>query len=184
MPNTEESLQQTGGVPDVEMEVEIFGMVQQPTDKTLSIENMPADGKATGDALANITADLTDTMTDVGNILDWTGEDIPVNSQTTDKVASVIAGILSWTGSTIPLTADPGAPSIAQAVNAVYESIYPVGSLYVTAANAIPAALYNIGTWIEVLIPLTWGDIEGGQRSYVARDESSAGNLHFWMRTA
>jgi len=185
MPNTEESIQQTGGVPDVEMEVEIWGMVQQPTDKTLSIENMPADAKAVGDALESVTEDLSDTMTDVSGILEWTGENIPVNSGSgAESVASVIAEILGWNGSNIPVSSAVGAPSIVTAINAVYTNLYPVGSLYVTAANVLPMVLTDIGTWTEILMPMTWGDIEGGQRSYVAKDQSAAGSLHFWMRTA
>ena len=185
MPNTEESLQQTGGTPDVEMEVEIWGMVQQPTDKTLTIAEMPADAKAVGDALAGISEDLQETMQDLGTVENWTGADIPVNATTgADSIADVIAGILGWNGSNIPMSSAVGAPTVAEAIAAVYTSLYPVGSLYVTASSTMPSVLTSIGTWTEILMPMTWGDVEGGQRSYVARDTSTAGSLHFWMRTA
>lgn len=185
MPNTEESIQQTGGVPDVEMEVEICGMIQYPTDKSLSVEDMPADAKATGDAIASISEDLSDTMTDVSGILGWTGADIPVNGTAgADSIATIIAAIQAWTGNDIPVSNASGAQKITEAINAVYTNLYPVGSLYVTASPYVPSVLDAIGTWTEILMPMTWGDVEGGQRSYVAKDTSASGNLHFWMRTA
>lgn len=185
MPNTEESIQQTGGVPDVEMEVEIFGMIQQPTDKTLKVAEMPADAKATGDALDTLRDDLTDAMADIGVITEWTGENIPVSSDGGAKtIAQVAAELQAKTGASIPMNAEAGAQTIEAAIRAVYTNLYPVGSLYVTAANAMPAALTEIGTWLEVLLPMTWGDMHYGQRSYVARESAAAGNLHFWVRVS
>ena len=61
----------------------------------------------------------------------------------------------------------------------VIAALFPVGAIYGTATNTAPAFY---GTWVEVLIPMTHGDIEDGTRSYV--DGTGTGNLHLWRRTA
>lgn len=156
MPNTEQSIENTGGVPEIEFEMEVSGMTQTAVDRTLSIADMAADAKATGDAIQGVAEDLADLAADVATMDEKTGEDIPLSSA-------------------------PGAPSIAEAVG----DYYPVGSVYVTAADELPAVIAAMGTWIEVAIPLTWGDIKRGSRSYTETGgEFTPGNLHFWLRTA
>ena len=88
MPNTEQSIQETGGIPEIELEMEVSGMTMTPVDKTLSVENMAADAKATGDAIADMNVELSGIMDDIEGIQEWTGEDIPIN---TDNEAPSIA---------------------------------------------------------------------------------------------
>ena len=160
MPNTEQSIEETGGVPVVEVEMEVSGMTQTAVDKTLSIADMAADAKATGDAIDQVAGDVADLAADVADIEQWTGEDIPLNTE-------------------------DDAPTIAEAFANILENLYPVGSLYVTAANALPAVISATGTWKEIAVPLTWNDLKKGTRSYIETDNTfQPGNLHFWLRTA
>ena len=160
MPNTEQSILETGGVPEIEMEVEVFGMTQVPVDRTLSVPDMAADAKATGDAINTVADNLADLAADVGSIEDWTGENIPLNSQ-------------------------PGAPTIAEAITEFLADVYPVGSIYMSNTMFVPGVIAAIGTWTEVMMPLTWNDIKNGTRGFVARAEGeTTGSVHFWLRTA
>jgi len=68
MADTEGSIVDTGGIPEVEMTVEVSGMTQTPVDATLSIEGMAADAKATGDAIAGVASDVSDLATSVEDI--------------------------------------------------------------------------------------------------------------------
>ena len=56
---------------------------------------------------------------------------------------------------------------------------YPVGAVYVSTSAQAPDFG---GTWSEITIPATWGDIEDGNRSYSYG--TGTGTLHFWKRTA
>lgn len=56
---------------------------------------------------------------------------------------------------------------------------YPVGSIYASTSSTAPTFG---GTWQEIRIPATWGDLEDGNRSYV--NGTGEGTLHFWKRTA
>ena len=127
MPNTEQSIENTGGVPVIEQEMLVSGMTMYPTDKTLTVAEMPADAKETGEALADLAAD--------------------------------IAGVIGAT--------------------------WPVGSVYITAAEELPQAIASIGTWVEIAMPLRLLDIKNGSRTYAeATEEYHASNLHMWLRTA
>ena len=138
MPNTEQSIEETGGVPEIEMEVEVFGMVQYPTDKTLSQADMAADAKAVGEAIGNVEASVADLETEFD-----------------EKLASA------------------------------FSNIYPVGSVYVSAAETLPSVIAEIGTWEEIAMPLTWADIRTGSRSYTPPEGGfQPGNLHIWLRTS
>ena len=128
MPDTENSIQETG-IPVLTMEVSASNEVQWPVDDTLSISGEAADAKVTGDAIADLTADLAEVPT--------------------------------W--------------------------FYPVGAIYMTTNDTLPTELSALGTWEEIRIPLTWGDIKNGTRSYAEigdDDETESGTVHFWLRTA
>jgi hypothetical protein len=58
-------------------------------------------------------------------------------------------------------------------------ALFPIGSVYVSVNSTAPAFY---GTWVEITMPATWGDIEDGMRSYT--DGTGTGTLHFWRRTA
>lgn len=54
---------------------------------------------------------------------------------------------------------------------------YPVGSIYMSTSSTPPTFG---GSWSEITIPATWGDIEDGMRSYVYGE--GTGLIHFWKR--
>lgn len=96
MPNTEQSIEETGGVPEIELEVEVFGMTQAAVDKTLSIPDMAADAKAVGDALSDIesaVADIFSNMYPVGSVYITSAETLP----------QVISTIGTWEEIAMPL---------------------------------------------------------------------------------
>ena len=96
MPNTEQSIQETGGIPVVEMELEVSGMTQAAVDKTLSIPDMAADAKAVGDAVADLESTIADIFTDmypVGSIYITTAEELP----------TTISRIGTWVEIAMPL---------------------------------------------------------------------------------
>lgn len=76
MPNNEQTMEQNveqsilgaGGIPEVEMEISVSGMTQYPVDKTLAIEDMAADAKATGEAIGNLQGDIADIEAEIQGI--------------------------------------------------------------------------------------------------------------------
>lgn len=57
------------------------------------------------------------------------------------------------------------------------ELMFPVNSIYISASSTAPTFG---GTWTEIRIPASWGDIEDGNRSYI--NGQGSGTLHFWKR--
>lgn len=51
---------ETGGIPAIEYEMEVMNEMPRETDKSLTIEDCAADAKATGDAISNLAADISD----------------------------------------------------------------------------------------------------------------------------
>lgn len=181
MPNTEESIA-NNGIPEIEMEVELFQMVQTAVDKTLSVADMAADAKAVGDELDAIQMDIDQLMHE-------TAEDIPVSAtEGAQSIGSALAEINSTletlesqSGADIPVNADAGAPSIAEMLT----GLYPVGAIYMSGNAALPSVLTWLGTWEEIKIPATWNDLKNGTRSWATKGQTEAtGNMHFWRRTA
>ncbi len=113
MPNTEQSIEALDEIPEVSMEMEVCGMVQQPTDKTLSIADMPADAKRTGEVVADLAADIADSQEDITEL--QTGKiDEPTTPGTDGQVlTSDGEGGASWED---PVQPDP--EMIATAVDA------------------------------------------------------------------
>jgi hypothetical protein len=64
-------------------------------------------------------------------------------------------------------------------LTAALAALFPIGSIYVTTVSTAPVFY---GTWKEITLPATWGDIEDGMRSYI--DGTGTGTVHFWRRTA
>ena len=70
--------------------------------------------------------------------------------------------------------------SLETTLTGLFESLFPVGCVYATTSESAPAFY---GTWVEILMPATWGDIEDGTRSYADIAEGQTpGTLHFWRR--
>ena len=160
MPDTENNIQEQG-IPEITMEVEASTNVQTPIDKTLSIADMAADAKAVGDAIVNLESAISDLNSDIEDVDAKTGESIPVST-------------------------DDNAPTIQEAIESVSESItgvaFPVGTILMTIDDEEPAAT---GTWVEIFLPMTWGDLKHGTRSYrQVEDGEDTGTVHFWLRTA
>lgn len=58
--NVQNSIEETGGIPVIAMSLEVSGMTQYPVDKTLSVPDMAADAKETGDAIDALQAAVAD----------------------------------------------------------------------------------------------------------------------------
>lgn len=56
-------------------------------------------------------------------------------------------------------------------------ALFPIGAIYVSTIATAPVFY---GTWVEITLPATWGDIEDGTRSYSYG--TSSGTVHFWKR--
>ena len=187
--SVEESIEETGGVPEISVSLEVSGMTQTAVDKTLSIEDMAADAKATGDAIANVADDLLDLAADVGAIEDWTGEDIDVSTTDSTSIAEAIGSleanvgeIQEWTGEDIPVSSEDER-TIAEAISDAFASTYPVGTVYMTTEDTLPESIQAVGTWVEIRVPLTWNDIKTGSRSFEEVGVGfTSGTLHFWRR--
>lgn len=191
---TEESIQQSieelGGIPMIEMDMEISGMTAYPTDTTLSIDGMAADAGAVGDRLETIESAIASSAADIADIESWTGADIRLNaSQDAPSIADAVGdntddltAIKAWTGADIPLTDDPNAPTIAEAIGSIVSESYPVGAVFMTVSEDPPTF---DGTWVEIAITATWLQLKTGKRGYAEFEEGETGGaLHFWMRTA
>lgn len=154
--SVQDSINGTGGIPVITMSMEVSGMTQTAVDKTLSITDMAADAKATGDAIAEVSDSLADLAADVSGIEEWTGEDIKVDSSS-------------------------GAQTIAEAIAGVTSDSYPVGSIYMTASAETPTF---VGTWVEIAITATWSQLKTGKRDYAElASGDTGGTVHFWLRT-
>ena len=155
MADTDTNIGETG-IPSLTMTVSASEVVQAPVDATLSISEMPADAKATGDAISAVASDVADNSADIADILAWTGEDINVNSET-------------------------GSQTIAQAIAGITSEPYPVGTVIMTISDTAPT--FN-GTWVEIAVTATWNQLKTGLRGYQELEEGqSGGSLHFWLRT-
>lgn len=97
-----------------------------------------------------------------------------------DTVTAPVDTTLSISGEAADAKATGDAISnLNQVLTAAIASLFPIGSIYVSTLTTAPVFY---GTWVEITMPATWGDIEDGMRSYV--DNTGTGNLHFWRRTA
>lgn len=61
----------------------------------------------------------------------------------------------------------------------ILDRFYPVNSIYMSTSSVAPTFG---GTWQEIVIPATWGDLEDGTRSYYYG--TGTGTVHFWKRTS
>lgn len=158
MPNTQESIENTGGIPEIEFEMLVSGMTQTAVDPTLTVPGMAADAKATGDAIGDANANIADLFEAVEGLNGKTGEDIK-------------------------LTSEEESPTVAEAILNAFGNTWPVGSVFITESPELPEVIASLGEWKEISVPLTWGDIRTGTRSYEETEEGFVpGMLHFWLR--
>lgn len=120
-PDTENSIEETSGIPEITLTLTVMDTVDAPVDATLSIAGQAADAKATGDAIS----------------------------------------------------------ALSTSINQAIAALFPIGSIYVSTISTAPVFY---GTWVEITIPVTHGDLKNGMRSY--EDGTGTGTLHFWRRTA
>lgn len=69
--------------------------------------------------------------------------------------------------------------ALSTTLTAAIAALFPIGSIYVSMSSTAPAFY---GTWVEIVMPATWGDIEDGMRT--CEPGTGTGNMHFWKRTA
>ena len=69
--------------------------------------------------------------------------------------------------------------ALQETLESAIAALFPVGAVYGTTSNVAPAFY---GTWVEILVPMSQGDIEDGTRSFT--NGTGTGTLHYWRRTA
>ena len=120
-------------------------------------------------------------MADTENSIETEGiPEIVLQVEVMDTVQAPVDPTLSIEGQAADAKATGDAISgLSAAINQAIAALFPIGSIYVSVISTAPAFY---GTWTEITIPATWGDLEDGMRSYV--DGTGTGTLHFWRRTA
>ena len=106
MADTENSLNETSGIPEIDYEVEVFGMTQAEVDKTLTIDDCAADAKAVGDRFGNVEGDISDLDAAIQAINAWTGEDIRLKPGTEQTVSAAIEAANTRMASAIQMSTE------------------------------------------------------------------------------
>ena len=120
-------------------------------------------------------------MADTENSIETQGiPEITLRVSVMETVQAPVDATLSIQGQAADAKATGDAiTAVNTALNAAIAALFPIGSVYVSLTDTAPVFY---GTWVEITMPATWGDIEDGMRSYV--DGTGTGTLHFWRRTA
>lgn len=151
------------------------------TDKTLTVENAPADAKAVGEALKNLNIRPA-TSTALGVIKVGSGlsvtDDGTLSADAQEytlpaATATTLGGVK--VGSGLKVTADGKLSADALAA-------YPVGSIYQSTASTSPAALFG-GTWEQIASERV---LMGASSSHKAGTTAEAGlpNIKFSFTAA
>lgn len=105
---------------------------------------------------------------------------ITLQLQVMDTVPAPVDATLSIAGQAADAKATGDAiAALNAAFNSAIAALFPIGAIYVSTISTAPVFY---GSWVEITIPATWGDLEDGMRSYT--DGTGTGTLHFWRRTA
>ena len=120
-------------------------------------------------------------MADTENSIETQGiPEITLELTVMDTVQAPVDATLSIAGQAADAKATGDAIAALQtSINAAISSLFPIGSIYVYMSSTAPTFY---GTWVEVTMPATWGDIEDGMRT--CAPGTGTGNVHFWKRTA
>lgn len=195
--STEQSIEQNG-IPEITFEIDATTTVTQPTDPTLRNEGQPADAAAVGDAIDSIDGDIANLGTEISGLdgrLDTVEAAISPTSATGVLYKTDVDSTLAITGKAADAKATGDAISglettLTTTINTQIESglesipaaLFPVGAIYITTLAAIPDGLP--GTWVEIVMPLTWQNINAGTRGYTTAGESTpARTVHLFLRT-
>ena len=170
--NTQESIDD--GIPEVTFTMEVNDVVQAPIDDTLTISGEAADAKATGDAIAALKTELEEEIDTVDDKLpdlktELEGEIDDAKGDLQDAIDAVAGDV----------------DDLETALAAVAGTLFPVGSVFVSTSSTAPTFGGANWNWQEIMIPVTYGDLMDGSRSYEAVVEGDVpGTLHFWLRIA
>ena len=106
--------------------------------------------------------------------------EITFEVEVSETVPAPVDSTLTISGQAADAKATGDAISALQTnLTAAIAALFPVGAVYCSLSDTAPAFY---GTWTEITMPATWGDLEDGMRSY--EDGTGTGSLHFWRRTA
>ena len=106
--------------------------------------------------------------------------EIDMQIEVAETVQAPVDDTLSIAGEAADAKATGDAISaLSTTLTAAVAALFPIGAIYVSTVSTAPAFY---GTWVEITIPVTHGDLKNGMRSYA--DGTGTGTLHFWRRTA
>ena len=120
-------------------------------------------------------------MADTDNSIETQGiPEITLQMSVLNTVQAPVDSTLSISGEAADAQATGNAIATLQtSMNAAIAALFPIGAIYVSTSSTAPAFY---GTWVEIVMPATHGDLKDGMRSY--SNGTGTGNVHFWRRTA
>lgn len=105
--------------------------------------------------------------------------EIRLDLQVAETVQAPVDATLTISGQAADAQATGQAIAAARtALETAIAALFPVGAIYCSTSDSAPAFY---GTWVEIKMPATYGDLKDGNRSFA--DGAGAGTMHFWRRT-